>query len=153
MAGLPAMSIEEESAHQAQTFSLGDASAQDESDGRQSWYIEAFTADGHYSVVLYSDGHADIVEGSGPEISVNSPLGQKMIDAAHKHVGVDKTFKLEGVETIPSSHDGETLSESHTKISSFADLIADLKAKIEKNQNATVNVKYVKPNVVAYSFS
>lgn len=152
-AGLPAMTNEEEAAAAAQSFSFGDISAQDELDGRQSWYIEAFYDGGHYSVVLFSDGTADIVEASGRAIQVNSPLGQKMIDAARNKVGVGKTFKLEGIETAPSSHDGETLSESHTKISSFNDLIADLKAKIEKDQNATVSVKYVKPNVVAYSFS
>lgn len=94
-AGLPPLTLKEEAEHKAQEFSFGDASAQDEPDGRQSWYIEMFHGGGHYSVVLLSDGEADIVEASGQAIQVNSPLGQKIIDAARKKVGVDKTFTLE----------------------------------------------------------
>lgn len=94
-AGLPPLTNEEEAAHTAESFSFGDASAQDEPDGRQSWYLEMFHGDGHYSVVLYSDGTSDIVEGSGPSISVNSSLGQKIIAAARKELGVGDTFTIE----------------------------------------------------------
>ena len=99
MAGLPAIS--EDDAKQLDCeFTFGDSTAQDEPDGRHSWYVETFCGDnGHYSVVLYSDGTADIQAATGPEIDVNSLLGQKIITAARKKVGSDPKFSFEQFKT------------------------------------------------------
>lgn len=103
-AGLPPLTVEEEAAHEAEEFSFGDASAQDESGGRQSWYLEMFHGEeGHYSVVLYSDGKCEIVAGSGPNISVNSSLGRKIIAAARKELGVGETFTIEAQSDTSAS--------------------------------------------------
>ena len=150
-AGLPTMTPEEEAAHAAQSFSFGDATAQDENDGRQSWYVEMFYGeDGHYSVVLYSDGKADIVEGSGPPIPVNSSLGEKIIDAARAHLGIGKTFNL-GEGQNSSTTPVEQLSENMT-ITNYTSFLQDLKKKLEKDGSAQVSIKLLKTNIVSYSF-
>lgn len=149
-AGLPAMTNEEEAAHAAQSFSFGDASAQDEPDGRQSWYVEMFHAGGHYSVVLYSDGSADIVEGSGQPIPVNSSLGEKVIDAARAHLGIGKTFNLDEGQNGSTTH-VEQLSEN-TTTANYISFLQDLKKKLEKDGSAQVSVKLLNTNVVSYSF-
>ena len=151
MAGLPAMSVEEEQAAKSEQFSFGDATAQDELDGRQSWYVEMFCGeDGHYSVILYSDGEADIVEGSGPPIPVNSSLAEKIIDAARAKLGIGKTFTLEEGQNS-STTPVDQLSEN-TTITNYTSFLQDLKKKLEKDGSAQVSIKLLKTNVVSYSF-
>ncbi len=151
MAGLPPMSIEEEEAQKSESFFFGDASAQDEPDGRQSWYLEMFCNGGHYSVILFSDGEADIAEGSGPAIQVNSPLGQKIIDAARKKLGVEKTFTLEGDASKSTSHVDE-ISEAAQTTANYVSFLEDLKKRLEKEGTVDVRVKLEKSNIVTYSF-
>lgn len=160
MAGLPAMSIDEEAAARDEQFSFGEASAQDEPDGRQSWYIEMFCGEGgHYSVILYSDGEADIAEASGPPIPVNSSLGEKIIDAARTMLKIGKTFNLDegaandaGPIEKQSKSAGALSKSSHTTISNYTSFLKDLKEKLEKNGSTEVSVKLVRTNIVAYSF-
>lgn len=150
-AGLPPLTVEEEEAHKSEEFSFGDASAQDEPDGRQSWYLEMFYGeDGHYSVVLYSDGKCDIVEGSGPSISVNSSLGRKIIAAARKELGVGETFTIEAQSDTSASQ--AELSESHTHVTNYAGFLEDLKKKLETAGSADVSIKLLRTNVVGYTF-
>ena len=125
MAGLPPLTTEEEARHKKQEFELGDATAQDEPDGRQSWYIEAFVGDeGHYSIILMSDGEEDIVEGSGPSIDVNSSLGQKMIAAARARLEVGKTFTLENsASQTKDSISGHTVAKPDLHYPKFEELV------------------------------
>jgi hypothetical protein len=152
MAGLPPLTVEEETAAKEESFHFGDASAQDEEDGRQSWYIEMFYGDGgHYSVVLYSDGETVIGDWSGPAIQVNSPLGQKIIDAARKLVGVEKTFTLEGDTSKSVSHT-DAISEAAQTTANYVSFLQDLKKRLETDGTVDVRVKLEKSNIVTYSF-